>query len=164
MPIFRVKFVKIYTGQKNLHKYIRGVHDKYQVCSCVTFLLSSHSFRLFTFGIVKGERAIIARNWIEVTLFCQNITPIRWNFRCSMYLSLFLYLAPGNCSSLVHLSRKDSSPEKMSLVMKERACKRPSLVLVPYKCIFYPKKNILSILSSRASKQTAPCLKWIVLN
>ena len=31
MPIFRVKSVKIYTGQKNLHEYIRGVHDKYQV-------------------------------------------------------------------------------------------------------------------------------------
>ena len=34
MPIFRVKSVKIYTGQKNLHEYVRGVHDKYQVCPC----------------------------------------------------------------------------------------------------------------------------------
>ena len=32
MPIFCVKSVKIYTGQKNLHKYVRGVRDKYQVC------------------------------------------------------------------------------------------------------------------------------------
>ena len=31
MPIFRVKSVKIYTGQKNLHGYIRGIRDKYQV-------------------------------------------------------------------------------------------------------------------------------------
>jgi len=31
LPIFRVKSVKIYTGQKNLHKYIRGVRDKYEV-------------------------------------------------------------------------------------------------------------------------------------
>ena len=38
MPIFRVKSVKTYTGQekftpakKNLHEYIRGVRDKYQV-------------------------------------------------------------------------------------------------------------------------------------
>ena len=31
MPIFRVKSVKNYTGQKNLHEYIRGVCDKYQV-------------------------------------------------------------------------------------------------------------------------------------
>ena len=30
MPIFRVKSVKIYTGQKNLHEYIRGVREKYQ--------------------------------------------------------------------------------------------------------------------------------------
>ena len=29
MPIFRVKSVKIYTGKKNLHEYIRGVRDKY---------------------------------------------------------------------------------------------------------------------------------------
>ena len=32
MPIFRVKSVKIYTDQKNLHEYICGVRDKYQVC------------------------------------------------------------------------------------------------------------------------------------
>ena len=31
MPIFRVKSVKIYTDQKNLHEYIRGVRDKYQI-------------------------------------------------------------------------------------------------------------------------------------
>ena len=29
--MFRVKSVKIYTGQKNLHEYIRGVRDKYEV-------------------------------------------------------------------------------------------------------------------------------------
>ena len=31
LPIFRVKSVKIYTGQKNLHGYARGARDKYQV-------------------------------------------------------------------------------------------------------------------------------------
>ena len=31
MPIFRVKSVKIYTGQKNLHEHVRGVRVKYQV-------------------------------------------------------------------------------------------------------------------------------------
>ena len=31
MPIFRIKSVKIYTGQKNLHGYIRGIRDKYEV-------------------------------------------------------------------------------------------------------------------------------------
>ena len=35
MPIFRVKSVKIYTGQKKLHEYIRGVRDKYQVRSWI---------------------------------------------------------------------------------------------------------------------------------
>ena len=32
MPIFCVKSVKIYTGQKNLHGYTRGSRNKYQVC------------------------------------------------------------------------------------------------------------------------------------
>ena len=32
MPIFRVKSIKIY-AKKNLHGYIRGIRDKYQVCS-----------------------------------------------------------------------------------------------------------------------------------
>ena len=35
MPIFRVKSVKIYTGQKNLHGHVRGVRDKYEVWICV---------------------------------------------------------------------------------------------------------------------------------
>ena len=34
MPIFRVKSVKIYTGQKNLHGYTRGSRNKYQVWPC----------------------------------------------------------------------------------------------------------------------------------
>ena len=32
LPIFCVKSVKIYTGQKNLHENSRGSRDKYQVC------------------------------------------------------------------------------------------------------------------------------------
>ena len=32
MPIFCVKSVKIYTGQKNLHRYAGGSRDKYEVC------------------------------------------------------------------------------------------------------------------------------------
>ena len=32
LPIFRVKSVKIYTGQKNLHENSRGFRDKYEVC------------------------------------------------------------------------------------------------------------------------------------
>ena len=31
LPIFRVKSVKIYTDQKNLHEHARGTRDKYQV-------------------------------------------------------------------------------------------------------------------------------------
>ena len=31
LPIFRVKSVKIYTGQKNLHENSRGFRDKYEV-------------------------------------------------------------------------------------------------------------------------------------
>ena len=32
MPIFRVKSVKIYTGQKIYTDAVRGVRDKYEVC------------------------------------------------------------------------------------------------------------------------------------
>ncbi len=50
LPIFRVKSVKIYTGQKNLHEYIRGVRDKYAVCfgpfSRSAFLVSKKSLFL----------------------------------------------------------------------------------------------------------------------
>ena len=38
LPIFRVKSVKIYTGQKKLHKNSRGSRDKYQVWSITPFL------------------------------------------------------------------------------------------------------------------------------
>ena len=33
LPIFRVKSVKIYTGQKNLHENSRGFRDKFEVCT-----------------------------------------------------------------------------------------------------------------------------------
>ena len=39
MTIFRVKSVKIYTGQKNLHRYTRGARDKYQVWVVVLFFV-----------------------------------------------------------------------------------------------------------------------------
>ena len=42
MPIFRVKSVKIYTGKKNLHGYIRVIRDKYQVCQEVHRLGNNH--------------------------------------------------------------------------------------------------------------------------
>ena len=45
-PIFRVKSVKIYTGQINLHGYIRGIRDKYQVCVCtMSFGIFMQSFK-----------------------------------------------------------------------------------------------------------------------
>ena len=38
LPIFCLKSVKIYTGQKKFTRYIRGVRDKYEVCLLVPFL------------------------------------------------------------------------------------------------------------------------------
>ena len=43
MPIFRVKAVKIYTGQKNLQGYIRGIRDKYQVWWWSTTLITGRA-------------------------------------------------------------------------------------------------------------------------
>ena len=68
MPIFRVKSVKIYTDQKNLHGYTRGSRDKYEVWPCdhhnyhpafnsTIFLseISQYSMQLVE-KIKKGER------------------------------------------------------------------------------------------------------------
>ena len=43
MPIFRVKSVKIYTGQKNLHGYIRGIRDKYEVWKYCAQIITNQS-------------------------------------------------------------------------------------------------------------------------
>ena len=39
MPIFRIKSVKICTGQKNLHKYTHGSRDKYEVWQYIQFMI-----------------------------------------------------------------------------------------------------------------------------
>ena len=46
MPIFCVKSVKIYTGQKKFHEYTRGSRDKYKVWGRFQILL--------TFSILRG--------------------------------------------------------------------------------------------------------------
>ena len=51
LPIFCVKSVKIYTAQKNLHEYIRGVRDKYQVWNN----WPSQSFAYLTLGLVAKD-------------------------------------------------------------------------------------------------------------
>ena len=43
MPIFRVKSVKIYTGQKNLHGYTRGIRDKLEVWSDTSLFVTEKS-------------------------------------------------------------------------------------------------------------------------
>ena len=44
MPFFRIKSVKIYTGQKNYTDAVRGVRDKYQVCIFIAHFPSSYWF------------------------------------------------------------------------------------------------------------------------
>ena len=56
MPIFCVKSVKIYTSQKNLHGYIRGRRDKYEVWSCTCLTNMNGLDTLFG----KGETVGIA--------------------------------------------------------------------------------------------------------
>ena len=43
MPIFCVKSVKIYTGQKNLHGYTRGIRDKLEVWSDTSLFVTEKS-------------------------------------------------------------------------------------------------------------------------
>ena len=45
MPIFRVKSVKIYTGQKNLHGYTRGIRDELEVWHIHHYYTPSHTHR-----------------------------------------------------------------------------------------------------------------------
>ena len=52
MPIFRVKSVKIYTGQKNLHGYIRGIRDKLEVCFFSSLILQF--FYIFNIRAARG--------------------------------------------------------------------------------------------------------------
>ena len=52
MPIFHVKSVKIYTGQKNLHKNSCGSRDKYQVCT-------HHSILVRIFGLKQHSVSMI---------------------------------------------------------------------------------------------------------
>ena len=48
MPIFRVKSVKIYTGQKKIYtSAARGARDKYQVWS-VLYLTSAEPYTTYT--------------------------------------------------------------------------------------------------------------------
>ena len=91
MPIFRVKSVKIYTGQKNLHGYIRGIRDKYEVCvddgdddekeeedynlpSKMFFSIKQSASILFSFTMLLlfmfGTFAFFI---ISLDLFCSNI-------------------------------------------------------------------------------------------
>ena len=55
MPIFRVKSVKIYTGQKNLHGYTRGSHDKYEVWY---FLISLALLSKIDYNIAGGFQIV----------------------------------------------------------------------------------------------------------
>ena len=54
MPIFRVKSVKIYTGQKKLHGYIRGIRDKLEVWTMSPIELS-WTAKNITFCLVYSD-------------------------------------------------------------------------------------------------------------
>ena len=71
MPIFRVKSVKIYTGQKNLHEYVRGVRVKYEVCDYLA---------------VKCNRLT------SLPFKSLSLTLVEWRCRCNHLVSGFLIL------------------------------------------------------------------------
>ena len=51
MPIFGAKSVKFTPAKKNLHGYIRGIRDKYQVCEGP----ENGMFNVYMCGAGKGE-------------------------------------------------------------------------------------------------------------
>ena len=61
MPIFRVKSVKIYTGQKKLHGYSRGARDKYQVWLGVAYrLIFAHVIP----SLSSSVNSTASENWV----------------------------------------------------------------------------------------------------
>ena len=111
MPIFRVKSVKIYTGQKNLHEYTRGARDKYEVWQLVVHSMQKDIAQYWNFPKMDwyqnrgktwshGSKSEIFQFW---TIFSVSIgvTPLNsvlmWvrfrfdimsfdNFTCHVYL------------------------------------------------------------------------------
>ena len=82
MPILRVKSVKIYTGQKNLHEYVRGVRDKYQVCSPSSEILLNF-FPKFAFShtaavtaTARHLNAFARFRFFIFALLCFNFRPL----------------------------------------------------------------------------------------
>ena len=69
MPIFRVKSVKIYTGQKNLHGYIRGIRDKYQVCQALAWTSAGHNIKWL--GHFRLRIMYFQRRTLRAMLFCR---------------------------------------------------------------------------------------------
>ena len=73
MPIFRVKSVKIYTGQKNLHGYIRGIRDKYQVWEGE----GTPSTETFTFQFFPSfEKGELISGWYFYDIFLFLFTNV----------------------------------------------------------------------------------------
>ena len=109
MPIFRVKSVKIYTGQKNLHEYTRGYRDKYQVCPLTAsfswFLLVCAKNRCF-----GSKNTILSPFWVKIFTFAYGqgrgppLTSMKHEnpiFRCFLH-HIF--------TTKLHILKKESKP------------------------------------------------------
>ena len=85
MPIFRFKSVKIYTGQKNLHGYIRGIRDKYEVwlppISCLFSSSRSSVWVKMIGGTMQKVRWVVCRTFTAPhhclrTNCCAKLDPL----------------------------------------------------------------------------------------
>ena len=109
MPIFCVKSVKIYTGQKNLHEYTRGSRDKYQVwLSCdpwdviyrpiqIPFLCFIDCIQIYLFFFWRRAIISLANNSCASVLLAVHrfktsyITALHWTyFVLHICVSLFV--------------------------------------------------------------------------
>ena len=122
MPIFRVKSVKIYTGQKKLHEYIRGVRDKYEVCKYATKRAVKTKL-----GLIWAERASpgIGPSQINVHHCCW------WyyrNWRRRGDIGIHLH-------QLLFSSGLDWSIAGIASVSKPWICKRMFSSVMPFKII-----------------------------
>ena len=81
MPIFRVKSVKIYTCQKNLHGYTRGIRDKLEVCP-----------------ISPASLSFLIKRWLSAIFFLEDLSLIRRGLSAfSTFFSANVYLYDFFC-------------------------------------------------------------------
>ena len=105
MPIFRVKSVKIYTGQKNLHEYTRGSRDKYQVWIAIKWKCTFTAIYVqVVLVVVQGIVGLLACGTLGANLTIWPASFQRHSPQCDHQSPLRSLTLRANSSSTLPLS------------------------------------------------------------